>query len=400
MGRAGAGGARPRAAADRGPDAGGRGALAAIEREDTGKPLQHALWEVESSADYFEFYGAAVRFHGGEVMDTGPAGHVYTRREPFGVVGIITPWNYPLNQAARGVAPALAAGNGVVLKPSEFTSGSSLALAELAAEEGLPAGLFGVVTGTGVEAGEPLVRHPLVRRVTFTGSVGAGRRVALLAAERLIPVTLELGGKSPCIVFADADLEAAAEVITEGFVYNAGQTCSAPTRLLVEESVREELVALVEAAVARSVEGVDYGPIITPPQKERIEAALGGVALAEASEGFIAPVVITDAKPGDAIAQEEVFGPVLVVLGFGDEAEAVALANDSRYGLVAGVWTSRLDRAHRVAAQLEAGQVYVNSWSAPVDAPFGGYKDSGYGREKGRAALDEYSQLKSVAVAL
>jgi aldehyde dehydrogenase (NAD+) len=384
--------------------------LTALERAETGKPLAQAAAETAASAEYFDFYAGAVRFLHGETMSLHQGQHVYTRREPYGVVGVITPWNYPLNQAARAVAPAIAAGNSVVLKPSELTPGSSVELARLARAAGLAPGVLNVVAGTGEEAGEALVSHPLVNRLTFTGSTRAGRRVAQLAAERFLPLTLELGGKSPCIVFADADLASAALAITGAFVENAGQTCSAPTRLLVERTVEERLLGLVGEALERLVEGEDYGPIITEEQKRRIDGVVAEARAAgarvvyagqtSAPDAFVAPVVLAGVDAASKIAQEEIFGPVLVVVPFDSEDEAVAIANGTRYGLVAGLWTGALARAHRVAARLEAGQVYVNTWSAPIDAPFGGYKASGYGREKGRTALEEYTRLKSISIDL
>jgi len=393
--------------------------LAALETRDSGKPAAIALGDVRGTARYFEYYAGLADKLGGETIPLGDDYVSYTRREPFGVVGVIIPWNGPIQQAARSLAPALMTGNAVVIKPAEQTPLSCLELARLAFECGVPAGVFNVVPGFGEVAGAALVEHPLVSKVAFTGSVETGRIIATVAAQRLIPVTLELGGKSPHIIFADADIEAAAKGAWLGINVNAGQICSAGSRLFVHSSVYDEVVARLEQLNAALTIGPGeadcfMGPLVSAEHKQKVEFYLrlaetegatvhtGGQLAADLPPGsYTRPVLLTGVTNEMRVAREEIFGPVLVIIPFDTEEEVVALANDSEYGLAAGLWTSDLSRAHRVAAQLQAGQVYVNEyWAGGVETPFGGVKNSGYGREKGVAGALDYTYLKTVTLRL
>jgi acyl-CoA reductase-like NAD-dependent aldehyde dehydrogenase len=389
--------------------------LMALERACTGKLDSQLQLEADMSASYFRYYAGILRAVSGRTIDLGLRNHTYTRLEPYGVVAAITPWNLPLNQACRAVAPALAVGNAVVIKPSEFTSTSTLRLAQLATEAGLPDGVLNVITGTGPDAGTPLAAHASVRRIAFTGSVATGRHLATVAAGRLVPLTLELGGKSPLVVFADADLDRAVAAAVSTVAFNAGQVCSATSRLLVDGRVHEEVAARVVDAVGQLEPGVDFGPMITEAQyrkvlehvaaarTEGVEPATGGGAYDEgpAARGFyVRPTVYVGVSPEVRIAREEVFGPVLVTMPFTDEADALARANDTDYGLVAAVWSGDVARGLRVAEQINAGQVAVNGGALTIETPFGGFKQSGYGREKGTEALLDYAQTKTISLSL
>lgn len=393
--------------------------LAGLESRDTGKPLAQARADVKVTVDYFDFYASAADKVRGTSIPLGPEFLDYTVREPWGVCGQIIPWNYPMQVLARCAAPALAAGNTVVVKPSELGSVTPLRIAQIALERGLPPGALTVVTGHGA-VGQALVADPGVDFVTFVGSAAVGRIVAGACAERLVPVQLELGGKSPNVVFADADLDRAAPVIVKSLLQNAGQSCSAGSRLLVDEAVCDALLERVlshmrAVRVGPGGEDPDLGPLVSERQLERAqgmlsravaggaEIALGGGAPAGLEEGwYLEPTVVTGVGPGQEIFEEEVFGPVLGVTTFGSEERAVELANATPYGLVTGVWTRDISRGHRVAAEICAGQIYINGFGVAggIELPFGGMKRSGYGRGKGLEALDSYTQVKNVCVSL
>lgn len=391
--------------------------LARIETADQGKPLSQAQSDMEGAARYFEYYGGAADKLEGRSVPMGSDQIDFTVREPYGVSAQVTPWNFPGNLFARGVAPALAAGNAVVLKPAPQTPLSSLRLGELCASAGVPAGLVNIVPGPGEPTGAALTSHEDVDTITFTGSVRTGKAIMEAAASHVTPVTLELGGKNPAIVFPDADIENAAEWIDRGIFTNAGQVCSAADRALVHESVHDEFVeALCELAASYEhgpgSTDPDMGPLASEAQFERVAGyvdmardegatvACGGSAL-DRSGYFYQPTVLTEVTPDMRVAQEEIFGPVLSVLSVDSEEEALRIANDVDYGLVAGVFTQDITRAHRIARDLEAGNVYINKWFGDtVQTPFGGYKQSGIGREKGLEALDSYLQTKNIAIGL
>lgn len=391
--------------------------LGAIESAETGKPPGDMATLIDLTAEFFEFFGGVINAMDGRIVNEGPDYHVYNRRDPHGIIAVILPWNAPLHQAARAIAPALAMGNTVIAKPSEHTPGSLVELAKIATEAGVPRGVFNIIVGKGREIGPALVAEKAVRKISFTGSVRAGRELGRLAADRILPLTLELGGKSADIVFADADFEAAASGAVRAFTWNTGQWCAAGTRLLVEASIHDAFVERFVANVAALKIGPDgLGPITTRDQFEKVQSyfevarqdgaqlAIGGkVAGGPGLDGgwYIEPTVYTSVTPDMVVAREEIFGPVVCVIPFQDEADAIRIANGLDYGLAAGIWSRDIGRVHRVAGRLEAGRIVVNEYGGGfVQTATGGFKESGYGREQGIEALAEYSQLKSVIIRL
>jgi aldehyde dehydrogenase (NAD+) len=393
--------------------------LALLEQRDCGKPVKQAKADAAALVRYFEFYaGACDKLHG----DTIPYQNGYsvmTWREPHGVTGHIIPWNYPMQIFGRSVGGALAAGNVCVVKPSEDACLSLIRVAQLAASVGFPAGAINIVTGYGHEVGDALARHTDIDHISFTGSPSVGTLIQQVAAVRHCPVTLELGGKSPQIVFADANLDEAIPTIINAIVQNAGQTCSAGSRLLVEQSIYEPLLERLGAAfetlrVGPAAMDLDVGPLIRQSQQQRVwdflsDAQVAGIPMVAQGQivdeapdtGFYqAPTLLRDVPVMHRLAQEEVFGPVLCAMPFKDEAHSVELANATQFGLVAGVWTQDGARQFRMAKKVRAGQVFINNYGAGggVELPFGGVKSSGYGREKGFEALLGFTTLKTVTV--
>ena len=393
--------------------------LSALEQRDCGKPTRQARADAMALARYFEFYaGACDKLHG----DTIPyldGYSVLTWREPHGVTGHVIPWNYPMQIFGRSIGGALAAGNACVVKPAEDACLSLIRVAQMAAEVGFPAGALNIVTGYGHEVGDALARHPGVDHISFTGSPSVGTLIQQVAAQRHCPVTLELGGKSPQIVFADADLDAALPAVVNAIVQNAGQTCSAGSRLLVDQAIYEPLLERLGAMFENLRAGpasmdLDLGPLIRQSQQQRVwdflsdaqadnisMVAQGSVVDEAPDTGFYqAPTLLRDVPVQHRLAQQEIFGPVLCAMAFRDEDHAVALANATQFGLVAGVWTADGARQFRMARRIRSGQVFINNYGAGggVELPFGGVKSSGYGREKGFEALQGFTTLKTVAI--
>ncbi len=390
--------------------------LAKLEATDVGKPLKQAHADVLALARYLEFYaGASDKLHG-QTIPYLDGYTVYTLREPHGVTGHIIPWNYPMQIIGRSVGAALATGNVCVLKPAEEACLTALAFAELATRAGLPAGALNVVPGLGAEAGAALTKHKDINHISFTGSVGVGKLIQRTAADSIIPVTLELGGKSPQVVFEDADLLAALPFLVNAGIQNAGQTCSASSRILVQESRYQEVVEAMAERYSSLYAGpaiadLDVGPLVSNRQKDIVDGyiergndleilAQGNVVDDAPRNGaYVAPTLFASESPDHCLAQEEIFGPVQVVIPFKDEDEAVAIANGTGFGLVASCWTKDGARQMRMAKRLKAGQIFLNNYGAGggVELPFGGTGLSGHGREKGFEALYGFTVLKTVA---
>ncbi|MEU2222211.1 aldehyde dehydrogenase family protein [Streptomyces sp. NPDC018347] len=393
--------------------------LATIDSVNMGAPRMLTAHMLAEASEVFRYYAGWPTKLAGVSVPVGKDRMAYTRKEPLGVVGIIWGWNGPMGQLPGKLAPALAAGNTVVLKPAETASLSTLRLAELLAATGLPAGVVNVVTGLGSEAGQALVAHPGVAKISFTGSTGTGKLVQRQATDTLKRVTLELGGKSPSVVFADADLDVAVRGVAAGFLGNAGQVCVAGSRVFVQESIREEFVEKLLKTMEMFTpgdplaQGTLVGPLSTKAQFDRVSSCLeiareeganvvtGGGRFGDHGY-FFAPTLLDDVHPDMRVVREEIFGPVGVITTFTDIDDAIAQANDTDYGLAASVWTTNLTTAHRMAAAIEAGTVWINTWAemSTGNLPFGGYKQSGLGREGGLEGLDTYTQVKTVRIAL
>lgn len=390
--------------------------LALLESRNVGKPIGDARWEINAGARCFDYYAAAIRQYGGETIPVANDGLDFTLRVPVGVVAAIVPWNFPFLIACWKVAPALASGCSVVLKPASLTPITALALGRLASEAGVPSGVFQVLAGRGSDVGDDLVTHPLVRKIAFTGDTSTGARILRLASGEIKRVSLELGGKSPNIIFADADIETAASSSPLAVFGNTGQDCCARSRILVQKPVYDRFVEAFVNATKNLVVGdpaeekTQLGPMVSAGQRERVEEYLG-IARQEGGRvlvggerldrpGFyLSPAVIDGLPPTSRVCREEIFGPVASILPFDSEEEALAIANDTPYGLSGSLWTKDVERALRLARRLECGVLSINTNSSVFqEAPFGGFKQSGFGRDLGLRALDLYTELKNVFI--
>ncbi|AIA70593.1 betaine-aldehyde dehydrogenase [Pectobacterium atrosepticum] len=400
------------------------GELALLETHDTGKPLSETRTvDIVTGADVLEYYAGLIPMLEGQQIPLRDTSFVYTRREPLGVVAGIGAWNYPIQIALWKSAPALAAGNAMIFKPSEVTSLTALKLAEIYTEAGLPAGVFNVLTGTGKSVGQALTTHPGIAKVSFTGGITSGKTVmANAAGSTLKDVTMELGGKSPLIIFDDADLDKAADIAMMANFFSSGQVCTNGTRVFVPQALQTQFEEKILARVQRiragdpTDESVNFGPLVSFPHRESVlryiesgkregaRVLVGGEPMTDgdyAQGAYVAPTVFTDCRDDMKIVRKEIFGPVMSILTYQDEDEVIRRANDSEYGLAAGIVTRDLNRAHRVIHQLEAGICWINTWGeSPAEMPVGGYKHSGVGRENGVTTLEHYTQIKSIQVEL
>ncbi|MBN3099215.1 betaine-aldehyde dehydrogenase [Pectobacterium brasiliense] len=398
--------------------------LALLETHDTGKPLSETRTvDIVTGADVLEYYAGLIPMLEGQQIPLRDTSFAYTRREPLGVVAGIGAWNYPIQIALWKSAPALAAGNAMIFKPSEVTSLTALKLAEIYTEAGLPAGVFNVLTGTGKSVGQALTTHPGIAKVSFTGGIASGKTVmANAAGSTLKEVTMELGGKSPLIIFDDADLDKAADIAMMANFFSSGQVCTNGTRVFIPQALQAQFEEKILARVQRirigdpTDELVNFGPLVSFPHRESVlryiesgkregaRVLVGGEPMTDekyAQGAFVAPTVFTDCRDDMKIVREEIFGPVMSILTYQNEDEVIRRANESEYGLAAGIVTCDLNRAHRVIHQLEAGICWINTWGeSPAEMPVGGYKHSGVGRENGITTLEHYTQIKSVQVEL
>ncbi|MBN3161416.1 betaine-aldehyde dehydrogenase [Pectobacterium brasiliense] len=398
--------------------------LALLETHDTGKPLSETRTvDIVTGADVLEYYAGLIPMLEGQQIPLRDTSFAYTRREPLGVVAGIGAWNYPIQIALWKSAPALAAGNAMIFKPSEVTSLTALKLAEIYTEAGLPAGVFNVLTGTGKSVGQALTTHPGIAKVSFTGGIASGKTVmANAAGSTLKEVTMELGGKSPLIIFDDADLDKAADIAMMANFFSSGQVCTNGTRVFIPQALQAQFEEKILARVQRirigdpTEELVNFGPLVSFPHRESVlryiesgksegaRVLVGGEPMTDekyAQGAFVAPTVFTDCRDDMKIVREEIFGPVMSILTYQNEDEVIRRANESEYGLAAGIVTRDLNRAHRVIHQLEAGICWINTWGeSPAEMPVGGYKHSGVGRENGITTLEHYTQIKSVQVEL